>query len=241
MTKEQILAEIRRTTAANGGVALGQERFTRDTGIPKAEWYGRYWARWSDALREAGVSPNVFIEAYPPEVLIRKLVDLTRELGHFPLEAHLRLRHRDDPTFPAHTTFSRLGNKHQRLARVREFCRSRAELQEVVALLGPDVGETKPSEPPLAQADTTSDGTVYLIKFGKYYKIGHTNALGRRKYEIGLQVPGEIRLVHEFNTDDPSGIERYWHERFRDKRVKGEFFQLTQQDITAFKRRKRFM
>lgn len=38
MTKEHILAEIRRTTAANGGVPLGWRKFRSETGIKEADW-----------------------------------------------------------------------------------------------------------------------------------------------------------------------------------------------------------
>ena len=54
MGKQRILDDIRRTAAANGGAPLGKSAFFRETGIREGDWHGKYWARWGDALHEAG-------------------------------------------------------------------------------------------------------------------------------------------------------------------------------------------
>ena len=59
MNKEQILNEIRRTAEANGGVALSWRRFAEATAIRYYDWYGKFWTRWDDALREAGFPVQV--------------------------------------------------------------------------------------------------------------------------------------------------------------------------------------
>src|SRR4051794_11339136 len=58
MDKAHILAEIKRTAAANGGMPLGRQRFFAETGIKQSDWEGVHWARWSEALQEAGFAPN---------------------------------------------------------------------------------------------------------------------------------------------------------------------------------------
>ena len=66
VTKLDILREIKRTTQANGGKPLQQIQFESETGIKRYVWFGVYWARWSDALREAGcVQPHVQAENRP--------------------------------------------------------------------------------------------------------------------------------------------------------------------------------
>jgi len=53
VTKLYILREIKRTTQANGGTPLRRLQFESQTGIKRYDWFGVYWARWSDAVREA--------------------------------------------------------------------------------------------------------------------------------------------------------------------------------------------
>jgi Meiotically up-regulated gene 113 len=64
--------------------------------------------------------------------------------------------------------------------------------------------------------------------------------VGRRKRELAIQLPERAIVVHSMKTDDPPGIEAYWHKRFKDKRRNGEWFELSASEVSAFKRR-RFM
>src|ERR1043166_8104925 len=133
MDKEHILSEIRRTAKANGGVALGWRRFEQETGIRYYDWYGQFWPRWSDAVREAGFEPNRMAEAYDDQLLLEKLVVLTRSLGQVPTEGELLLAIRNDSSFPSAKVFRRLGSKPERAARIIAFCEANPGNEDVAS------------------------------------------------------------------------------------------------------------
>jgi len=58
MNKQHIIDEIIRTTKENNNIPLGHRKFETETGIKKADWFGKYWSKWSDAIKEAGFVPN---------------------------------------------------------------------------------------------------------------------------------------------------------------------------------------
>jgi hypothetical protein len=76
------------------------------------------------------------------------------------------------------------------------------------------------------------------MKSGRFYKIGSSKNVERRNYELGIRLPEDLAILHKIRTDDPIGIENYWHNRFQAKRKQGEWFDLSNEDISAFKRRK---
>ena len=61
----------------------------------------------------------------------------------------------------------------------------------------------------------------------------------RREGEIRVTLPDKINPIHTIKTDDPFGVENYWHRRFSTKRKNGEWFSLSKQDVTSFKRWKK--
>jgi hypothetical protein len=239
VSKQRILEEIRRTAAENGGIAVGKARFESETGIKFHDWYGRYWARWGDAVREAGLQPNDMQVALSDADILPRLVVLIRELGRYPTSGELRVREHADPTFP--TVFSRSA-KRVWIAKLVQFCAVNVGHDDVAALL--QAGTTPTLTEP---AETNSDesletGYVYLalMKVGreKRYKIGKADIVGRRTRQIAVELPEELELVHVISTDDAYGIEAYWHKRLASKRRGGEWFDLSSDEVKAFKRRK---
>ena len=239
MTKQHILDEIKRTAKENGGVPLGWRVFLQETGTKYEDWFGKYWVRWGDAVQEAGYEPNKLQEGYGEDVLIEKYIKLIRELGHIPVRGELLLKRRSDASFPNSKTFERMGTKAQLISKVFEYCRNHAGLDDIVQLCAAIPSNEKAVTGEKVKGDR--DGCVYLLKVGRYYKIGKTNSIGRREYELAIQLPQKPRTVHVIQTDDPSGIETYWHTRFAAKRTNGEWFDLDSSDVHAFKRRSKFM
>ncbi len=238
MDKQFILAEINRTAKENDNKPLGSKRFEKETGIKYSDWFGKYWVKWNDALREAGYLPNKMNTAYEDNYLIEKLITLIRELGHFPVSGELRFKERNDSLFPSHNTFTRLGSKKQRISKIIEYCQNHIGFEDVRELCEKITIHHESAVNEKEKYEHEEVGFVYLLKSGKYHKIGKTNCAGRREYELRIQLPEESNIIHKIKTDDPTGIEFYWHKRFGSKRKKGEWFELNREDVKAFKRRK---
>ena len=238
MDKDSILAEIKRTAEQNGGAPLGHRKFAQVTGIREHDWKGKHWVRWGDALTEAGYQRNKFQVPFDEGQLLGALALLARELSHFPLDAELRIKARQDETFPGSKAFARLGKKAERVRKMLDHCAQTPGFDDVAAICRVALSDEMEAPSPQTGPDTESQfGFVYLARMGKYHKIGHTGSVGRRHYELALQLPEKLTLVHSISTDDPAGIEAYWHKRFECQRTNGEWFELSAQDVRAFKRR----
>ncbi len=238
MDKTHIINEIRRTAKNNGGKPLGKLKFYSETCIRESDWAGKYWLKWSEAVREAGYQPNKKQEAFDENWLLEKLAGLVRELGHYPVSNELRMKAREDNNFPSHNVFSRFGRKAAIASALLTWCESNSGWSDIEALCAPIAEVATDNQDKEMLAKTTEYGYVYLLKSGKYYKIGRSNSPGRREYELSIQLPEKVKTVHTIKTDDPVGIEAYWHRRFLDRRKNGEWFELRGEDVTAFRRRK---
>ena len=240
LSRDQVITAIRRATTENGGKPPGVQRFRALTGIQENNWLGRYWARWGDALTEAGLERNKMQTAYSKEFLLERYVKLVRELGHAPVKAELAIKAKQDPTFPNYNTFRKQLGERATLARAVAAYAEEKGLADVAALYA-GRNQSVPAETLQPKVSAPADtGWVYLLKAGRYHKVGRSNAVGRRERELDIQLPEATAIVHSIRTDDPVGIEQYWHKRFENKRAKGEWFLLTPTDVAAFKKR-RFM
>jgi hypothetical protein len=81
--RAHILAEIRKLAAENGQ-APGQKMFERETGIAAHQWRGKFWARWGDALAEAGYSPNEWNQRLETNQVLLGVIETCRRFGKIP-------------------------------------------------------------------------------------------------------------------------------------------------------------
>lgn len=230
--RDHILQEIRRIAAANDGQPPGKNLFQTTTGIGESKWSGVYWSKWSDALVEAGFTPNKWGQRFDTSELTRKFADLTLSMGHIPTTRELKLLRRADTTIPSPGIIAEhFGGVEGIADALRNMAATNSEYEGLNALL------PVPKLAARAAVDKAVDGFVYLIKSGEFYKVGRSDELERRIKEIRIALPEKSVLFHSIKTDDPPGIEAYWHRRFAEKRANGEWFKLTLADVAAFKRR----
>lgn len=79
-------------------------------------------------------------------------------------------------------------------------------------------------------------GFIYLIKADTgHYKIGRTKELKRRMNLFNVNLPFQIELIHTFPSTDYVGAETDLHHRFAEKRVNGEWFQLSDDEVEWLK------
>jgi hypothetical protein len=238
--KAHVISEIKRLATENGGKPPGRALFERETAIKMSDWYPHIWLRWGDALTEAGFLANKLTAPIGNDVLYQKYIDLARELGHLPLDGERRRKARTDKSFPSHSTWQKLGDKEKFFRGLVLFCEKNPG-NEDVAVLCADRASSKADSPVHDGAGKIVTGFVYLMKSGRHYKIGRTISVGSRQRQLAIKIPVPPSTVHSIETDDPAGIEAYWHKRFEGKRGEGEWFDLSPGDVKAFKRWKRIV
>jgi hypothetical protein len=173
------------------------------------------------------------------------LAKLVRQYSRYPTNSEILLDKRNNDKIPTPNALRRkVGTKAETIKKLRNYCSSQAEYADVFAILAKETIEADPRndahESIIGTNKFKPSGYVYLVKSGKLYKIGlAAENPFRRKSELHRQTSEGITDIHTIVAiDDAPGIERYWHERFKDKRQHGEWFDLSTEDISAFKKRK---
>jgi hypothetical protein len=212
-------------------------RFEQATGIKPYDW-SKYWARFGDALLEAGFKPNTLQRAYTDEYMLEQIALLTRELGKFPTDRERRMKRFNDPNFPdANVFYSHFKTKDQLVLKALEYAQTKPEHSDILEIIKDAVPKKLTADGD--KVETVSYGFVYLLKERPgHYKIGVSDDPERRVYEL-TKGPYKPLLESKIQTDDPFGVEAYWHKRFEEKWMRGEWFKLNVADVKAFKLWKR--
>lgn len=78
------------------------------------------------------------------------------------------------------------------------------------------------------------EGFLYLLRAvmpNTYYKIGLSKNPKTRIGTLGVQLPFPIEALHIIPTNDMKQAESQLHERYESKRVNGEWFELSDEDV----------
>ncbi|PED73034.1 hypothetical protein COL30_11835 [Bacillus pseudomycoides] len=79
-------------------------------------------------------------------------------------------------------------------------------------------------------------GYIYFLKADNgLIKIGKTKDLKQRLDHFTAKLPYKLELLHSIESDDYSSLEEYFHEMFANKRKRGEWFELTEEDMKEVK------
>lgn len=212
--------------------------FLSATGISQKQILGRYWATWNEALGEAGVTSIPFFRPKADEnSALDAVARLLERLKKWPTQNELRLEKNRDHSFPSLDVLSRVGKNTSLASRLVTYCAEHPHLSTAARIATERMEVERRETPALGRAPIS--GYVYMMRSGRRYKIGHTTSPARRHREVRLDLPDPTNVVHTIPTDDPVGIEAYWHRRFSDKRIRDtEFFTLDSIDVAAFKLRK---
>jgi len=75
-------------------------------------------------------------------------------------------------------------------------------------------------------------GFIYILRAdNNLYKIGRAKRVDERVKQLGLILPYELEIVASFETDDMYLAEKQLHNGYRDRRIRGEWFALTDFDV----------
>ena len=205
------------------------------TGIGETKWRGKFWARWGDALNDAGFAANQWTSKTDRDTILIGLIAACRHYGHFPTNSEIEMLRRSDQTIPAPNVIrNNMGNRSELVEAAKQFIGTKPEYADIAAILP----KVLPSSRSTISSPKAAEGFVYLIKSGDFFKVGRSDELERRVKEIRIALPDAATLLHAIRTDDPPGIEAYWHRRFAAQRANGEWFKLSPDDVRTFMKRK---
>jgi hypothetical protein len=239
MTKDQAKQLILALAARNDG-KVSFRTFVDEAGIPGQRLRRESWfPGWNALLIELGLATETFVKPRAKDEDVAEAVAvLVTQLGHWPTEDEFVREKKANKAFPDIQVIRRVKKSGQLWSLLKMYRIGDASFEIVRS-----VAASKATSDHIPIDDDTASprvsGFVYMMRSGRRYKIGFTNSLVRRFREVRIELPDETIQIHSIETDDPRGIEEYWHKRFAAKRIRNsEWFELDADDVRAFKRRK---
>lgn len=90
--------------------------------------------------------------------------------------------------------------------------------------------------PEILQVSPFNPGYVYLLQSPTTaYKIGRTRDPKNRMKTFGVQLPFEVEFICLIKTQNMTELESRLHAKYADKRINGEWFRLTLEDVEYIK------
>ncbi|KKS98531.1 MAG: hypothetical protein UV73_C0001G0052 [Candidatus Gottesmanbacteria bacterium GW2011_GWA2_43_14] len=236
-TKQDIIKELQRY-AKEIGKTPSQKVFFDNTEVGIYDRM-RFWPNYGELVREAGLTPNEFDKTkYNHDQLCRLFIRMVRDGGKWPTRGILDVKHHSDLSFPDSSTFyKKLGLTSELAKTILKFVGDKRGYKDIVDICNIVIRENEDINFPAEEG--VVPGYIYLGKQNGSYKIGKSKNPNRRREDITLLGSEPFELVHEIKTDDMNGVEKYWHERFKSRHKRGEWFNLTRTDISAFKQWKK--
>jgi hypothetical protein len=248
--KDEIINKLLRYSREIGDRTPGEHKFYEYAEIGIYDLHKLGWSNYRELVLDAGLTPNKFDKTkYSHEQLCRLFINVIREKGKWPTRGELEVKHYQESNFPdAGTFYNKLGlTLTGDLARkILEYVGDKRGYKDIVDICNTFLENNVTQE---ASSFISNVGYVYLLKStlrnATAYKIGHAKDIKNRVKQL-RQPSNEEILIHQIKTDDPIGVEKYWHDRFESKRLypykfKDEWFKLKPSDVKAFKRWKRIL
>jgi len=89
-------------------------------------------------------------------------------------------------------------------------------------------------KPKMDKSHRIQKGYVYLIRAiepHSHYKIGLSKTPVKRIESLDVKLPFPIEVIHLIKTDDMRGLEKSLHSKYAEKRINGEWFALSDDDV----------
>jgi hypothetical protein len=159
-------------------------------------------------------------------------VDVDRDIVTAPLIHHMHLIQISISVSAfANVSLAPRLNDDQMAVIVRQLCTGEPISPEYIQ--APKPVSPPPPPPPISAPIVRHQVThIYLIEGQpEHFKIGKSKNVLSRLSSLGTGLPHKPRLIHSFPAKTPARAESVLHQKFKDKRLNGEWFRLTPEDV----------